>query len=69
MSPINPDQNQTPLPLRADPAAGALVGTFLLAACLGGPVGLVIALVVWIVYEALRQSLAKRIAKPRGSHK
>jgi hypothetical protein len=47
--------NQSMLPLRLDPAWGALVGTFLLATCLAGPVGLALALIVWIVIEALRR--------------
>ena len=54
---MSPDreQSQASLPLRADPAAGALIGTFLLALCLAGPVGLVLALVVWIVIEVVRR--------------
>jgi hypothetical protein len=50
----------TSLPLRADPASGALIGTFLLALCLGGPVGLALALVVWFMYEAVRRALLPR---------
>ena len=46
---------QTSLPLCADPASGALIGTFLLAACLAGPVGLGLALVAWILIEALQR--------------
>jgi hypothetical protein len=43
------------LPLRADPASGALIGTFLLASCLAGPIGLALALIVWVVIDALRR--------------
>jgi len=46
--------------LHADPAAGALIGTFVLAGCLGGPVGLVLVLVVWIVFEAVKRGLTNR---------
>ena len=56
MSPLDDERNQTSLPLRADPASGALIGTFLLALCLGGPVGLVLVLIVWIVVEAIRRA-------------
>ncbi len=55
MSQADPQQDQTSLPLRADPASGALIGTFLLAACLAGPVGLVVALIGWIVIDAFRR--------------
>lgn len=41
------------LPLRADPAWGALVGTFLLASFLAGPIGLAVAVFVLIVIDAL----------------
>lgn len=44
------------LPLSLDPAWGALIGTFLLASCLAGPIGLAVAVVVLIVIEALRRS-------------
>ena len=60
MAPLERDQNQASLPLRADPAAGALIGTFLLALCLGGPVGLVLALILWIVFEAVSRWLRDR---------
>jgi hypothetical protein len=60
MSPHETEQNQTSLPLLADPSAGALIGTFLLALCLGGPVGLVLVLVVWIAVEAVKRALARR---------
>ncbi len=60
MSPIEHERNQPPLPLRADPAAAALIGTFLLALCLGGPVGLVLVLTIWIVVEAVRRGLTHR---------
>ncbi len=60
MPPIERERNQPPLPLRADPAAGALIGTFLLALCLGGPVGLALVLIVWIVIEAVRGGLMHR---------
>lgn len=60
MSPLEPERNQTSLPLLADPASGTLIGTFLLAFCLGGPVGLVLVLIVWIVFEAVRRWLTRR---------
>lgn len=53
MSQADPEENGTTLPLRLDPAWGALIGTFLLASCLAGPVGLAVALVVLIVIRAL----------------
>lgn len=49
MSKAHHEQAQTALPLSADPAAGALIGTFLLAAYLAGPVGWVLALIAWAV--------------------
>lgn len=55
MSKNDPEQIQTSLPLRADPASGALIGTFLLAACLAGPVGLVLAAIGWMVIRAFRR--------------
>jgi hypothetical protein len=55
MSQADADQSRASLPLRADPASGALIATFLVAACLAGPVGLGLALVVWIVAEAHRR--------------
>ncbi len=66
MAKAGPDQNGTSLPLRADPASGALIGTFLVALCLGGPVGLALAVVVWLVYEAIRRTLLARGGKGRG---
>jgi len=63
----DPEQNGTSLPLLADPASDALIGTFLVALCLGGPVGLVLAVVVWIVYEAVRRTLLARGGKGRGA--
>jgi hypothetical protein len=60
MSPLEHERSQTPFPLRADPAAGALIGTFLLALCLGGLVGLVVVLIVWIVFEAVKRVLTHR---------
>jgi hypothetical protein len=47
-------KGQESLPLRADPERGVVVGTFLLAACLAGPVGLVVALVIWALVVALK---------------
>ncbi len=67
VSPLDPEQNQTPLPLFADPAAGALIGMFLLATCLGGPVGLVLAVLVWMVFKAVRWLLLQRGDKPPDS--
>ena len=56
------------LPLRADPVTGALVGTFLLALCLAGPVGLVLALIVWGVIAAVRRSRSgASLAEVEGS--
>jgi hypothetical protein len=70
MSPLERgnEQNQVPLPLLADPAAGALIGTFLIALCLGGPVALVLLLIVWLMYEAVRQALLARGRHQRDSH-
>ena len=39
----------TGLPLQADPASGAIVGTFLLAAWLAGPIGLALAAIAWVL--------------------
>jgi hypothetical protein len=63
------EQNQPSLPLIADPVAGAFIGTILLVACLGGPVGLVLALIAWIVVEAIRREKRRGIAtrRARGS--
>lgn len=47
------------LPRRADPVAGALVGTFVLAALLALPV-LILALIVWIVVRASRTASPPR---------
>src|SRR5260370_10808544 len=55
MSQADPNQGPVPLSPRMDPAWGAVVGTFLLAMCLAGPVGLVLAAVAWLVIEALRR--------------
>jgi hypothetical protein len=55
MSQTDPDHNETSLLLRADPASGAIVGTFFLAMCLAGPVGLVLAVVAWVVLDAIRR--------------
>ena len=63
MPKADPEQNGTSLPLRADPASGALIGTFLLALCLGGPVGLVLAGIVWLVYEGVRRALTPHVRK------
>ena len=59
-----PERNQTPLPLYADPAAGALIGTFVLALCLGGPIGLGLALIVWILFEAVKRGFTHRKPDP-----
>ena len=56
MSRTDPEHNETSLPLHADPTSGAIVGTFLLAMCLAGPVGLVLAVVAWVVIDAIRRS-------------
>jgi len=55
MPPADLEQYQASLPLHADPSSGALLGTFLLAACLDGPVGLALVPVAWIVMEAIRR--------------
>jgi len=52
--------NQLHLPLHADPVAGALIATFLLAVWLAGPIGLVLALIVWAVVAAARKSWSGR---------
>ena len=59
------ERNRVPFPLSADPAAGALIGTFLVALCMGGPVALVLVVVVWIVYEVVRHGLLPR-GRKRG---
>lgn len=66
MAKAEPEQNGTSLPLLADPAAGALIGTFLVALCLGGPVGLLLVGAVWLVFEAVRHALLARGGKRRG---
>ena len=43
--------------------SGGLIGTFLVALCLGGPVGVVLVLVVWFVYELLRRAFSARVRK------
>lgn len=55
MSPADSEQDKTGFPLRADPASGAIVGTFLLAACLAGPIGLVLAVIAWVLIDAYRR--------------
>ncbi len=64
--PAEGEQNQPSLPLIADPVAGAFIGTILLVACLGGPVGLVLALIAWIVIEAIRREKRHGIATKRA---
>lgn len=56
MTEADPEQHEAVLPLSADPAWGALIGTFLLASCLAGPIGLALAAIVLIVIEAVRRS-------------
>lgn len=41
------------LPLRADPAGGALIGTLILGAFMAGPVGWLLALIAWAVMRRL----------------
>ena len=60
---LRPDQNEGTLPLSMDPAWGALVGTFLLASCLAGPIGLAMALVALVVMDVL----LRRTRLRRGS--
>lgn len=55
MSKADFEQNQTRLPLRADPASGAIVGTFLLAACLAGPIGIGLAVIAWVLIDSFRR--------------
>ena len=43
------------LPKRADPVAGALIGTIVLAALLAAPV-LILAVIVWIVVRGARNT-------------
>lgn len=64
MSQTDPQKNGWSLPLHADPASAAIVGTFLLAMCLAGPFGLVLALVAWILIDALRRSHRGGIGSP-----
>lgn len=60
------EPNQPSLPLIADPVAGAFIGTILLVACLGGPVGLVLALIAWLVVEAIRREKRRGFATKRA---
>ena len=53
MSQADLDRVQTSLPLRADPAAGALIGTLVLGASVAGPVGWLLALIAWAVMRRL----------------
>lgn len=46
--------------MRADPAAGAILGTFVLAACLAGPVGIALAVIAWVLIDTIRRR------QPRG---
>jgi hypothetical protein len=55
MSEPETEHSQIGLPLRMDPTSGALIGIFVLAACLAGPVGLVLAVIAWISIEASRR--------------
>lgn len=52
---MSKEPDRVRLPLSADPAWGALVGTFLLASCLAGPIGIALVLVVLIVIEVRRR--------------
>lgn len=62
MSPADSGQDKTGLPLRADPASGAIIGMFLLAACLAGPIGLALAVIAWLLIDAFRR---RRTLVPR----
>jgi len=47
--------------MRADPASGAIIGTFLLAACLAGPIGIALAVIAWVLIDTIRRR------QPRGA--
>ena len=49
------EQSPTGLPLRMDPTSGALIGIFLLGACLAAPIGLVLAVLAWILIYLSRR--------------
>jgi hypothetical protein len=55
MSVAESEHSQTGLPLRMDPTSGALIGIYVLAACLAGPVGLGLAVLAWIWIDASRR--------------
>lgn len=55
MSPADSGQDRTGLPLRADPGSGAIIGTFVLAACLAGPIGIGLAVIAWVLIDAFRR--------------
>lgn len=55
MSSADSGQDKTGLPLRMDPASGAIVGTFLLATCLAGPIGLVLVVIAWVLIDAFKR--------------
>ena len=64
MSPADSEKDKTGFPLRADPASGAIVGTFLLAIFLAGPVGLVLAVIAWVLIDAFRRRGTQRVRLP-----
>lgn len=55
MSDADSEQDMGTLPIHADPVWGAVIGTFLLASCLAGPIALAVAFVVLLVIEAYRR--------------
>ena len=66
MSDAGSEQDMAALPIHADPAWGAVIGTFLLASCLAGPIALAVALVVLLVIETHRRD--KRRGVGSSSH-
>jgi hypothetical protein len=64
---VEADSEHSPagLPLRMDPTSGALIGIFLLAACLAGPIGVVLAVLAWILIYASRR--LRRHGGPQSS--
>jgi hypothetical protein len=60
------EHSQTGLPLRMDPTSGALIGIFLIGACLAGPIGLVLTVLAWILIYGSRRR--RRNGGPQSSH-
>jgi hypothetical protein len=55
MSQADSEHSPAGLPLRMDPTSGVQIGIFLLAACLAGPIGLVLAVLAWVLIYASRR--------------